>query len=53
MKINSMIINAIIDMLTDTSMKINNKKLGTSIAVSQGSVLSPAPFNLLINYLLK
>ena len=53
MKINSMIINAIIDMLTDTSMKINNKKLETSIRVSQGIVLSPALFNLLINYLLK
>jgi hypothetical protein len=48
-----MIINAIIDMLTDTSMKINNKKLETSMRVSQGSVISPALFNLLINYLLK
>ena len=47
-----MIINAISDMLTDTSMKIDNKKIEINMGDPQESFLSPVLFNLFINNLL-
>lgn len=47
-----MIIYPVIDMLTDTNIKINNKKIETNMDVPQKNVPSPALFNLFINDLL-